>query len=940
MKRIIAILLLTMGLKPVADAQQTILQYLSGTDKDHTVLWDFFCTSGMNSGKWTKIAVPSNWEQQGFGGYSYGHDKIKTNEQGLYKYHFTALKEWTNKKVFIVFEGSMTDTEVKINGKPAGAIHQGGFYRFKYDITEHIKFGSSNLLEATVSKMSAQASVNKAERNGDFWTLGGIYRPVYLEIVPQTFIDRVAIDAKADGSFSMDVYTVNTGKSNDIEAQVQKLNGENLGNPFYLPVARVQDKYVLQNQFSNPALWNPEFPNLYQVQVSIKEHGKIIHQLTQKFGFRTAELRVKDGFYVNGTKVIFKGVCRHSEWPETGRALSKDISLLDIGLMKEMNMNAVRMSHYPPDQHFLDMCDSLGLFVLDELTGWQACYDTLAGRPLVKELVVRDVNHPSVVIWDNGNEGGWNRALDNDYALYDPQKRLVIHPWEKFNGTDTKHYPDYNYVVNSSLYGHDVFFPTEFMHGLYDGGHGAGLDDFWNLILQHPYGAGGFLWSFHDEGIVRKDKKDSIDTDGNHAPDGIVGPHREKEGSFYAIREIFSPVKITMKEWPVVFDGTIPVENRYHFTNLNQCRFQWQLVNYKKPADWSAGYSVMKNGLGEAPAIAPGSSGSIPLALPEDYKNYDALLLAAYDPFHNLVYKWSWKIKDNQQLLNGILVLKDTAAITTLETDSSILVKSGGISVSFSKKEGKIADMRSSHGDKMSFGGAPVLVGGRASFTGLKHFKENDGYVIELEYEGDLKYARWKMFNGGWMSLEYEYSLNGKYPFAGISFTYPENYVLGAKWLGRGPYRVWKNRLPGTAENVWKNANNNTQTGSAPWIFPEFKGYYADITWMEMNTVEGKFLMASKDNGIYVRLFDFYGLSGVKPAPDLPAGNISFLDAIPPIGTKLALNISYNAAVLGPQSEWAVINKPVKHTLYFYFGLQKTNALNQQYQTSLTDELF
>ena len=364
MKRIIAILLLTMGLKPVADAQQTILQYLSGTDKDHTVLWDFFCTSGMNSGKWTKIAVPSNWEQQGFGGYSYGHDKIKTNEQGLYKYHFTALKEWTNKKVFIVFEGSMTDTEVKINGKPAGAIHQGGFYRFKYDITEHIKFGSSNLLEATVSKMSAQASVNKAERNGDFWTLGGIYRPVYLEIVPQTFIDRVAIDAKADGSFSMDVYAVNTGKSNDIEAQVQKLNGENLGNPFYLPVARVQDKYVLQNQFSNPALWNPEFPNLYQVLVSIKEHGKVIHQLTQKFGFRTAELRVKDGFYVNGTKVIFKGVCRHSEWPETGRALSKDISLLDIGLMKEMNMNAVRMSHYPPDQHFLDMCDSLGLFVL------------------------------------------------------------------------------------------------------------------------------------------------------------------------------------------------------------------------------------------------------------------------------------------------------------------------------------------------------------------------------------------------------------------------------------------------------------------------------------------------------------------------------------------------------------------------------------------------
>ena len=451
MRKIITVLLLQAALLPAVLAQPTIQQYLSGTDKDHSVQWDFFCTKGMNSGKWTKIAVPSNWEQQGFGGYSYGHDKVKTDEQGLYKYRFDVLKQWNHKKVFIVFEGSMTDTEVKINGKPAGKVHQGGFYRFKYDITALLKYGSSNLLEVTVSKMSAEASVNKAERNGDFWTLGGIYRPVYIEIVPQTFIDRIAIDAKADGSFNMEVYATNVNSSNTIEAQVQKLNGEKVGNPFSITVSGQQGKFELKNKYNNPALWNPEFPNLYQVIVSIKNAAGNIHTITQKFGFRTTELRVRDGFYVNGTKVIFKGVCRHSEWPETGRTLSKDVSILDIGLMKEMNMNAVRMSHYPPDQHFLDMCDSLGLFVLDELTGWQASYDTVAGRPLVKELVIRDVNHPCVVIWDNGNEGGWNRALDNDYALYDPQKRLVIHPWEKFNGTDTKHYPDYNYVVNSSL---------------------------------------------------------------------------------------------------------------------------------------------------------------------------------------------------------------------------------------------------------------------------------------------------------------------------------------------------------------------------------------------------------------------------------------------------------------------------------------------------------
>src|ERR1700712_2662619 len=107
MKKILLLLLMPVCCSAVASAQSTVQQYLSGTGNNHTVQWDFFCTKGMNSGKWRTIQVPSNWEQQGFGGYSYGHDKIKTDEQGLYKYRFSAQKEWSNKKVFIVFEGSM-----------------------------------------------------------------------------------------------------------------------------------------------------------------------------------------------------------------------------------------------------------------------------------------------------------------------------------------------------------------------------------------------------------------------------------------------------------------------------------------------------------------------------------------------------------------------------------------------------------------------------------------------------------------------------------------------------------------------------------------------------------------------------------------------------------------------------------------------------------------
>jgi hypothetical protein len=133
---------------------------------------------------------------------------------------------------------------------------------------------------------------------------------------------------------------------------------------------------------------------------------------------------------------------------------------------------------------------------------------------------------------------------------------------------------------------------------------------------------------------------------------------------------------------------------------------------------------------------------------------------------------------------------------------------------------------------------------------------------------------------------------------------------------------------------------NNTQTGSYPWNYPEFKGYYADITWMELNTVEGKFLMASQDTGLYVRLFNFYGLSGVTPHPALPVGDISFLDAIPPIGTKLALNISANTSNLGPAGEFTKFNGPVKRTLWFYFGLPKPEDQRKQFTMPSVNDLF
>jgi len=909
------------GLLLKATAQATQIVYLSGTDKDHTVTWDFFCTTGRNSGRWDKIQVPSNWELQGFGTYNYFQDTKNPDEQGLYKYHFNSEAAWGKKKIFIVFEGAMTDTKVMINGQLAGPIHQGGYYQFRYDITSLVKTGD-NLLEVTVSKKSANASINLAERRADFWQFGGIFRPVYLEIVPQNYIDHIALDAKADGSLTVDVFAPECKSENRITAEVQTLAGEKVEATIFAKAIPGQAPAVLQGSIKNIVAWNPEFPRLYNLIVSLKDaNGITIHQIKQRFGFRTMELRLHDGIYVNGKKVILKGVCRHSEWPESGRTLSKAISIMDVNLMKDMNMNAVRMSHYPPDPHFLDVCDSLGMFVLDELTGWQNKYDTVVGTMLVKEMVVRDVNHPSIIFWDNGNEGGWNTALDNQYKLYDPQNRVVLHPWEKFNGTDTRHYPDYNYVANSSLYGNDVFFPTEFMHGNYDGGAGAGLEDFWNAILKHPYGAGGFIWVFADGGIRRVDQDSTMDTANDSAPDGMLGPHREKEGSFFTIKELWSPVVIDRKSVPPGFDGNLSVENRYIYTNLNQCKFYWKLVKFPSPEENSVKYDVIAKGQTVSPSLSPGEKGYLHIDLPKDWQTADALYLTAIDPHARELFTWTWPIILPGQI-KRFVINASASKIITEDSDTSLIVTSSGIKYVFSKTNGQLQKVVNSKGE-ISLKG-PVEAGFNHKLVKLKSYTDGSNFVVEPVYEGSTYFnVKWTFAPGKAVELQYQYTLEKRWSqqtgvdFAGITFNYPEEKITGMKWLGRGPYRVWKNRMKGQQFGVWYKDYNNTITG-ASWNYPEFKGYHADLYWAVIENKESPFTVYTDDQSIFLQMLkpdhSKYEHESLKAA--FPDGDIGFLNSIAPIGTRFQI-----PSLLGPQSQKSIqLNYGiVKGTLWFDF---------------------
>jgi len=263
-------LLLPVLITGKALAQKTEVLYLSGTDKDHTAQWDFFCTKGRNSGKWTKIAVPSNWELQGFGNYSYGRDRQLSDEQGLYKNRFRVPSSFNNKRIFIVFEGSMTDTEVKINGKFAGPVHQGAFYRFKYDITSLLKYRSVNLLEVSVSKQSLNESVNEAERQADYWIFGGIYRPVYLEAVPNEYIDHIAVDAQAEGKISIDLYLNENSGDKIAEAQIQSLDGKPVGKPFSIGITAGKTMVFYMGIFLIPFSGALNFPTFTRCRLVLR----------------------------------------------------------------------------------------------------------------------------------------------------------------------------------------------------------------------------------------------------------------------------------------------------------------------------------------------------------------------------------------------------------------------------------------------------------------------------------------------------------------------------------------------------------------------------------------------------------------------------------------------------------------------------------------------
>ncbi len=590
-----------------------------------------------------------------------------------------------------------------------------------------------------------------------------------------------------------------------------------------------------------------------------------------------------------------------------------------------MNANAIR-SHYPPDAHLLDICDSLGVLYLNELPGWQNHYSTAVGSRIVREMVMHDANHPCIFAWANGNEGGFNTALDTLFACYDPQRRHVIHPWALFDGVDAHHYPAYQTGVGRLANGNEVFMPTEFLHSQYDKGAGTSLDDYWANWSRNPLFAGGFIWALIDEGVARTDRGGSIDTDGTNAPDGIVGPHREREASWYTVRDVWSPIQIAPVAVTSSFDGTFRVSNNYLFSRLGECWMKYELLSVTSPLagagrdDDNVAARTVASGCVGLPDVAPGETGTARMTLPDNFAAGDLLRLTAFTASGDTVNTWSYPIRHSDEYwAKERLAIPDDAGLGISTVSCShgapVVLESAGVRAEFNRESGMLVNV-SMDGRTIPFGGGPLPVGMKMRLLDIKSRQDGRDALLVMTYSGAVDSIVWRMTAEGLLGMDAVLlnSRDGK-RFGGqffdtdvrnfgFSFTYPETLCTGMQWFGRGPYRVWRNRQRGQTIGLWQKEYNNTVTGQSDGrlVYPEFKGYHANLYWARMLSATAPFTVYSETDGLYFRVFtpeeptDSEGKK-VHTMQPFPEGDLSFLFEIPGMRSYKPIE------QLGPQAQ-------------------------------------
>ncbi|MDQ0338639.1 beta-galactosidase/evolved beta-galactosidase subunit alpha [Caldalkalibacillus uzonensis] len=626
-----------------------------------------FYEESFDTSEWDDLPVPANWQMHGYGKPHYTNVQYPfpidpphvptENPTGSYRREFYIPKEWMDQQVFLRFEGVDSAFHVWINGQEVG-YSQGSRVPSEFNVTPFIREGK-NVIAVRVYQWSDASYIE----DQDMWWLSGIFRDVYLLARPHVYIRdffvRTYLDEYYDNAvLQLDAYitnSLNTAVSNYqlhvklVNASYQTIVNKTMIENLNISGA-IETKQTTKIPVENPEKWSAENPYLYHLLLTLKdENGQTVEVIPAKVGFRSVE--IKDGvLLVNGVPIMLKGVNRHEHDPDLGRAVSLESMIQDIKLMKQHNINAVRTAHYPNDPRFYELCDVYGLYVIDEADLECHGFDLInninqiSDDPAWKEayvdrmerMVVRDKNHPSIIMWSLGNESGfgtnhvamaeWARAYDPTRPLhYEGECRALMmesndNPIDEPVCSDvfTTMYTSVD-VLDTLGERTDLTKPhilCEYAHAMGNGP--GGFKEYWETFYKHRRLQGGFVWEWCDHGIrqTTEDGKEyfayggnfgETPHDSNFVIDGLVYPDRRPSPALIEYKKVIEPVKVEAID---LAKGEMKITNLYDFISLDHVTIAWSIVSEGK---------VIDKGTLPVPELAAGRTGHIriPYSLPE-----------------------------------------------------------------------------------------------------------------------------------------------------------------------------------------------------------------------------------------------------------------------------------------------------------------------------------
>ncbi len=583
-----------------------------------------FSDSDHDDSEWDLISVPGNWQMYGYDipvytnvNYPYPVDPPNIpdmNPTGLYRKVFTLPERWSGKRIVLHFGGVNSAFELWINGNKTG-YSQGSHMPSEFDVTQYVKTGD-NLIAVKVLKYSSSSYLE----DQDFWRLSGIFREVYLYATQMVYISDIFIKPDLDNNYQNGQLQVETGISGlSLKSGEQyKLKTvlyddcDNLVDENEQTVDAVNKDVVMAlhcYKIENPKKWSAEFPNLYKMLFLLTdEAGNLIFCTCLHTGFRKVEIRDKQ-LFINGVSVKLKGVNRHDTHPDTGHAVSRESMLTDILLMKRHNINTVRTSHYPNDPYWYELCDTYGMYVIDEAdiethgfhyndpeydvsdkAEWKGAFVDRAVR-----MVERDKNSPCIISWSLGNESryGSNHLAMIDYIRNRDDSRFIHYERAEYDkGPDVVSvmYPTVERLEDEGKREDDPrpFFMCEYAHAM---GNGPGnLKEYWETIYRYPRLIGGCVWEWADHGI-RQYTQDGEEyyayggdfgdkpNDGNFCIDGLVWPDRIPHTGLLEYKKAIEPFKTKGVD---LENGVIRITNLYDFSLPENVKCIWHLMKDDK----------------------------------------------------------------------------------------------------------------------------------------------------------------------------------------------------------------------------------------------------------------------------------------------------------------------------------------------------------------------